>query len=55
MAAVPSTRARWSTDREAPVRVRVWTSGDRGAIGASRVHNEPSQPAPRAPETEPSQ
>src|SRR5437879_4317051 len=29
---------------------RVWTGGNPGAIGAFRVHTEPSQPAPRAPE-----
>ena len=50
MAAVPSTRARWSTGPDPRSAARVWTSGNPGAVGAFRVHIEPSQPAPRAPE-----
>ena len=34
---------------------RVWTGVNPGAVGAFRVHNEPNQPAPRAPERGPSQ
>jgi hypothetical protein len=70
MVAVPSTRARWSTGPDPRSAARVWTSRNPGAIGAFRVHIEPSgshpfrhnvavgptsQPAPRAPERGPSQ
>jgi hypothetical protein len=46
MAAARFSRARESTGPAA----RVWTSVHPGATGTFRVHNEPSQPAPRAPE-----
>ena len=42
LAAVRSTRARWSTGPDLWSAVRVWTSGSPGAIGAFRVDIEPS-------------
>jgi hypothetical protein len=49
-AAVPSLALGGPRVRTPRSAARVWTSDNPGAIGAFRVHNEPSQPAPRAPE-----